>query len=160
MTTYSGNLKGIRRQFISLSAISLLIIGISIGTANAGPPSFQQAVADYQAKRYQAALEKFKVISASYPNNALCHYYLGMTQQALGHIEQAKQEYQLSIQYGDVRLKQLGQQGLSILGGARTQIAYGGGSSPAPRAFSGGSNAGATQSKGKVKKIYEFYADW
>lgn len=151
-----------RRQFISLSALSLLIIGISIGTANAGPASFQQAVADYQAKRYQAALEKFKVISASYPNNALCHYYLAMTQQALGHIEQAKQEYQLSVQYGDARLKQLGQQGLSILGGAKTQIAYGGGGSSPPQMISGGSRntTAAPQAKSKVKKIYEFYADW
>jgi hypothetical protein len=84
-----------------------------------------------------------------------------MTQQALGHIDQAKQEYQLSIQYGDARLKQLGQQGLSILGGAKTQIAYGGGGSSAPQMIAGGSrSSSAPQAKNKVKKIYEFYADW
>lgn len=149
------------RQFICLSTLSFVLIGISLNSVSAGPPSFQQAVGDYQAKRYQAALEKFKTISSSYPNNALCHYYLAMTQQALGHIEQAKQEYQLSIQYGDARLKQLGQQGLAILGGAKTQIAYGGGGSSAPQMLAGGSrSSSAPQAKNKVKKIYEFYADW
>ena len=140
-----------------VASTAALTAGLTLGKgALAGPGSFQQAVSEYQAGKYSSALEKFKAFTASYPNNAISHYYLALCHQALGHIEQAKQEYQATVQYGDANLKQMGARGLAILGGAKTQISYAGTSTAAPTR----SNAAPSQAKGKVRKIYEFYADW
>jgi hypothetical protein len=55
-----------------------------------------------------------------------------MSHQAVGHIAQAKQEYQAAILYGDPSLKQQATTGLNQLSKANTQIAYGGSPTSAP----------------------------
>jgi tetratricopeptide (TPR) repeat protein len=152
-----------KKRLLSLSlsiTTALLSLTILTGAVTAGP-SFQQGIADYKAGRYQQALNTFKTFAASYPNNALVHYYLAMSHQAVGHIAQAKQEYQAAILYGDAGLKQQATTGLNQLSKANTQIAYSAPSASAPSAGGGRvSPGGSSQPKSKVRKIYEFYADW
>lgn len=149
-----------KNRLLSLSlsiTTTLLALATLSGSASAGP-SFQQGMADYKAGRYQQALNTFKIFAASYPNNALVHYYLAMSHQAVGHIAQAKQEYQAAILYGDAGLKQQATAGLNQLNKANTQIAY---SAPSAASSQTRVNPGSSsQAKGKVRKIYEFYADW
>ena len=123
-----------KQQFVVIALASLLA---ALPAISAPANLYAQAVADYNAGNYGKAASEFETLKASYPNNALTHYYLGLCRQALGHLDKAKQEYQWVSQYGDASLKGLANQGMSRLGGS---------SSPA--------------AMGKVKKILEFYADW
>jgi len=126
-------------------------------------PSFQEAVADYNAGQYAKALGKLEAVKASYPTNALVHYYMALCQQAVGHLAQAKVEYQWVIASRDPRLAPMATTGLSQLSGVRTtgggsSSSSGGGSSgSAPMASSSG---GSGQSQAKVAKIIEFWATW
>lgn len=145
---------------LSLSITTSLIALATLSATVSAGPSFQQGMADYKAGRYQQALNTFKIFAASYPNNGLVHYYLAMSHQAVGHLAQAKQEYQAAILYGDAALKQQATTGLNQLNKANTQIAYsapGASASASPARVNPGSSS---QAKGKVRKIYEFYADW
>ncbi|HEY9788296.1 MAG TPA: hypothetical protein V6D17_23105 [Candidatus Obscuribacterales bacterium] len=122
--------------------------------ASAGPVAFQQAVADYNAGKYSQALAEFESYKAAYPTNALTRYYIALCRQALGHINQAKQEYEWVSANGDPSLKALAAQGLQRLGGVK--MSGTGSSTPTSTAAP---SAGATVTA-KVKKIIEFYADW
>lgn len=137
-----------------LAASCLLVFA---NAASAGPLTFQAAVAEYKAGKYQSALSMFKQLSASSPTNALTHYWMALCQHQLGHTEQAKKEYQFVVNSGDARLKPLAEAGLGKMSGVRTS-----GSSTSP-ATASGTPAGSpsqTTSANKVKKIIEFYADW
>ena len=116
----------------------------------AAPVSFQQAVSDYNTGKYAQALSEFKSYAASYPSNALVHYYLALCHQGLGHLGDARSEYDWVSKCGDRRLAPMAETGLAALSKTGTRVAYQG-SSPAPQSSS---------SQGKVKKIIEFYADW
>jgi len=144
-----------KRHFINAVAASL----VSVLPAVSAPASlYNQAVADYNAGRFGQAATAFETLKASYPNNALTHYYLALCRQALGHFEKARQEYEWVSQYGDASLKGLAAQGLARMSGARTSVSYSGGSSNTAT----GSSAGGSrpQANARVKKILEFYADW
>ncbi|PZM80260.1 MAG: hypothetical protein DKT66_13395 [Candidatus Melainabacteria bacterium] len=119
-----------------VGALALLLIAVL--PAVSAPASYGQAVADYNAGKYQQAASEFEAIKAQYPTNALTRYYLALCRQALGHLDKAKQEYDWVSQNGDANLKGLASQGLARLSGNRT---------------------GSVQA-GKVRKILEFYADW
>jgi len=95
-----------------------------------------QAVADYNAGKYGQAATAFESLKKQYPNNALTHYYLALSRQAMGQMDKARVEYQWVSQYGDASLKGLAAQGLARLSGGRSA------------------------QPGKVRKILEFYADW
>jgi len=127
-------------------------------SASAAPMTFESAVAEYKAGKYQSALSMFKTFSASSPSNPYVHYYIGLCQHRLGHIDQAKQEYQFVVNSRDGKLSPMAQQALSQLSGARTS----GGSvsqGAAGQAASSGSPSQVSSSR-KAKKIIEFYADW
>lgn len=115
--------------------------------------SFQQAVNDYTAGKYSQALSQLKVYESSYPDNALVHYYVALCHQSLGHIEQAKKEFQWVADRGDARLRVMAQTGLQQLSRAHTQIAYAPTTSSTPARSS-------TAPIAKIKKVIEFYADW
>jgi len=110
---------------------------LAVIPAIAAPNLYAQAVADYNAGKYGQAASAFETLKNQYPNNALTHYYLGLSRQALGQMNKAREEYQWVSQYGDASLKGLAAQGLARLSG----------------------KSGSAQ-PGKVKKILEFYADW
>mgnify|MGYP003384433100 FL=1 len=141
------------KKLKKLVLTATVLFGIQSG-ALAAPMTFEGAVADYKAGKYQSALSMFKTINASRPNNAYVRYYMGLCQHRLGHIDQAKQEYQAVISIGDTKLRPLAQQALSQLSGAHSSS--GGYSSPAGSA----STPSQTTSSRKVKKVIEFYADW
>lgn len=100
-----------------LAASCLLVFSSGV---QAGPISYQTAVAEYKAGKYQSALSMFRALNASSPKNALVHYYMALCQYGLGHVEQAKQEYQIVIDSGDVRLKPLAEAGLGKMSKIRT----------------------------------------
>lgn len=122
--------------------------------AQAAPDAYQKAKGDYDSKNYAAALTQFKALAAAYPRNALCHYYLALCHQALGHVPQAKQEFQVVQQLDRGSLGQYAAQGMRQLSGASSAS----GSGAIAIASAGG--ASSTQARSKVRKIYEFYADW
>ncbi len=124
-----------KQHFVVTALASLVIAALPAMSAPAN--LYAQAVADYNSGNYGKAAGKFETLKASYPNNALTHYYLALCRQALGHLDKAKQEYQWVSQYGDASLKGLANQGMSRLSGSSSPVAA-----------------------GKVKKILEFYADW
>jgi len=152
---------GWRRFLMSaLFGVGFVLVG-ALQTLAA--PSFQEAVADYNAGQYAKALGKLEAVKAAYPTNALVHYYMALCQQAVGHLGQAKVEYQWVISSRDPKLAPMAMTGLSQLSGARTT---GGGSSGGSSVGSSGSSSmasssgGGGQSHAKVAKILEFWATW
>lgn len=121
-------------------------------------PSFNQAVANYNAGKYGQAAAEFETLKAAYPNNSMTRYYLALCRQALGHFDKARDEYQFVATNGDARLKAMAQQGLSRMSGAKTSVAYSGSStSTASASPSAGSRPSANA---KVRKILKFTAVW
>lgn len=123
----------------------------------AAPMTFDSAVAEYKAGRYQSALTMFKTFSATSPNNAYVHYYAGLCQHRLGHIDQAKQEYQAVLNSRDPKLSPLAQQAIAQL--SRTHASGGTVAQSSSGTVSGGSPS-QTPSGRKARKVIEFYADW
>lgn len=123
-------------------------------------PSYPQAKADYDSGKYSQALAAFQALSATYPNNALVHYYMALCHQNLGHMGQAKAEYQIVVSSGQPQLVPMAAKGLATLAGARSSS---GSSSSSSASFSAPSHESSTGSKvamGKVKKVLEFWAEW
>jgi tetratricopeptide (TPR) repeat protein len=139
--------------------ISLGILFCQFSPALAAP-SFPQAKADYESGKYSQALATFQALSATYPTNALVHYYMALCHQNLGHMGQAKAEYQIVASSGQPQLVPLAAKGLATLAGARSNS---GSSSSSVASISAPSNESRTGSKvamGKVKKVLEFWAEW
>lgn len=123
-------------------------------------PDFKSAVADYNAGKYGQAATEFESLKAAYPNNALTRYYLGLSRQALGHFEKAKQEYQWVSANGDARLRTMAAQGMQRLSGAKTSVTQ----VPAPITQSQNNStarvATSNSPAAKVTKILKFTAPW
>jgi hypothetical protein len=151
-----------RRKTAANVAVGLLVAGLGFFTTRAiAAPSFQEAVADYNSGKYAHAVSTLQVVKASYPNNALVHYYLALSEQAIGHIEQAKAEYQWVIASRDPKLAPMATTGLSQLTGARTTGSGGGSSSSSATASADAPGGGGQKlAMGKVKKVLEFWATW
>lgn len=129
--------------------------------AQAEQLTFQGAIAEYKAGKYREALSMFRAFNATSPNNATVHYWMALCHHQLGHIEQAKQEYQAVVASGDPRLKPMAEAGLGKVSGVRTS---GSGSSFSSSSVTSTSNSSVkpsqTSSAQKAKKVIEFYADW
>lgn len=138
-------------------AAALAALIVVAAPAFSAPASFPEAVADYNAGRYSMAATKFESLKQAYPTNALSHYYLGLSRQALGHLDKAREEYQWVSTNGDPRLRALAAQGLTRMSGARSS---GSSSSSSSSVASSGAPSNAAQSGGKVKRILKFTADW
>lgn len=105
----------------------------------AADPAFNQAVADYNARKYGQAASEFESLKKTNPSDGLTRYYLGLCRQSLGQYDKAKQEYEWVVTKGDSRLQGLAEQGLRRLGAA---------------------SAGSSRAAGKIRKIYDFSATW
>ncbi len=112
-------------------------------------PDYNRAVNSYNGGKYAMALSEFDSVKAIYPNNSLVRYYRALCLQSLGHFAQAKDEFQWVAEHGDARLKAMAQNGANAISGSHSQSGVG--------AATYGSSS---QTKGKVKRILEFYADW
>jgi len=143
------------RQNIALALTLVCAIGLTGAPKSAAQVNLGQAVRDYNAGSYSRALSEFQSLQSSYPTNALVHYYMALCEQSLGHLDQARNQFQWVISSGDARLKVLAQTGFSQLAGKSTQISYSGGS-----ASSAVPSASSSSAAGKVKRVIEFYADW
>ncbi len=149
-----------RKGSLGLSTlISLGILFWQFSPALAAP-SFPQAKADYESGKYSQALATFQALSASYPTNALVHYYMALCHQNLGHMGQAKAEYQIVVSSGQPQLVPMAAKGLATLAGARSSSSTGSSSSASSSAPSRESSTGSKVAMGKVKKVLEFWAEW
>ncbi len=118
-------------------------------SVQAAPMTFQSAVAEYRAGKYSSALPMFKAFAQSSPNNIQVHYYLAMCHHRLGHVEQARQEYNFVISRGEPSFKALAEKGLTSLAGASA-------SSGAVSSSSGSS----VPSSQRAAKVMDFTATW
>lgn len=149
-----------RKGSLGLSTlISLGILFWQFSPALAAP-SFPQAKADYESGKYSQALATFQALSATYPTNALVHYYMALCHQNLGHMGQAKAEYQIVVSSGQPQLVPMAAKGLATLAGARSSSSTGSSSSASSSAPSHESSTGSKVAMGKVKKVLEFWAEW
>ena len=145
------------RGSVKIKLLGGLLAGyLSIAGAFAAP-SFQDAVNDYNSGKYARALGTLQAVKASYPNNALVHYYIALCQQSIGHLDQARSEFQWVVASRDPRLSAMAATGLAQLAGARTSGSGGGGTAAVPFSASGG---GKPATSPRVKKILEFWAEW
>jgi uncharacterized membrane protein YgcG len=153
-----------RRMHTAITVAMLLVgcLGYFSPTAIAAP-SFQEGVALYNAGKYGQALSTLQAVNGSYPNNPWVHYYMAMSAQAVGHIEQAKSEYQWVVNSRDPKLSAQAQTGLSQLSGVRLS-GSGGGSSAAVAPSSGGGGGGGggggpKVAQAKVRKVLDFWSE-
>jgi tetratricopeptide (TPR) repeat protein len=152
--------RGRLHKAIPMAMLLVGCLGLYSSVAVAAP-SFQEGMALYNSGKYAQALSTLEAVKASYPNNPWVHYYLAMSAQAVGHIEQAKAEYQWVVNSRDPKLSAQAATGLSQLSGIRVS-GSGGGSTPASATPSSGGGGGGGQklAMGKVKKVLDFWATW
>lgn len=140
------------------------IVGTAIGLGSfdpvsAAPDVFSTAKGKYEKKDYQGALNDFKALSAKYPTNVLCHYYMALCNQCLSRVGEAKKEYQWVIANDRGNLSGQATAGLNQLSG----LSGGSGSSGSATAGSYtsiGSAAGKSSAGGTVKMVLDFYTKW
>lgn len=162
-----------------LLALLLLSLNSSIPEA-ISLPLFDSAVSHYKAGQYRQAVTEFKQMTASYPRNALSHYYLALCYQSLGNRAEARQEFSLTSQYGDASLKSYAQTALTNLSAtgqssgassgrtAPVNSASVGSVDPRQMGLAAADMAGATGGGGgarlaqtaQVAEVLEFYTDW
>lgn len=138
-----------RQSVVRGATLGLMAAAIVGGiAAPAWAAGFNDAVAKYNSKNYQGALNEFKVIAEKEPRNALCHYYLALCNQCLARVAEAKKEYQLATQASDPGLRAMAQAGLTQLD--RVNIGSAGGSSSGSASSSSASNSLVSSSGGSA----------
>ncbi len=143
-----------------VSTLGLLLI--SFVRPSWAAPSFQQAVADYNAGKYSRAVGEFKQFAAAYPTNAQSHYYMGLCYQSMGSRTEAKQQFELTRQYGDWSLKKYADTALTAMGSSGVQqvksIEH---SAPLiAQAPAAAQNSFGGRRSSKVASVLEFYTNW
>lgn len=123
-------------------------------SSQAESPSFAQAVTDYKAKKYSAALSGFQKASANNPNDVSCHYYMALCYTYLNQRNQASNEFEwVASKSTDPKLKAQAAAGLAQLGKKAPTAA-----APQTNSYAtSGSNSGF--SRGTVR-VMEFYTTW
>ncbi len=91
------------RKFLSIFALTTLSLSVP---ALAAPAGLDQAVAEYNSRHYAEALFRLQNINRSNPSDAMTHYYMGLSYQALNQIQSAQGEYNWIYAYSkDQRLR-------------------------------------------------------
>lgn len=150
--------KPIMHKLLFALSSSIVFSGAVVVTkALAAPMTFQSAVAEYRAGKYSSALAMFKAFAQSSPNNVQVHYYLAMCHHRMGHVEQARQEYNFVIAKGEPSFKALAEKGLTSIAGASA--------SSGAVASSSGSTTGSSSStpvpaSQRAAKVMDFTATW
>jgi thiol-disulfide isomerase/thioredoxin len=140
----------------TLIAITFVVCSLA---AKGASSNFDQAVADYKEGHYARALSEFEALKASYPNNALVHYYDALCQQANGRIDKANSEFTFVLACPDPKLRALAQKGLSQLGGAHS-TSRGGSVAAYNNTATATPKPSNSSGPGKVKRVLEFWAEW
>jgi len=122
----------------------------------ASPPSYNEAVSDYNAGMYAKALSKFESCKSVYPNNPWVRYYEALCLQNVGSFDAAKAEYQWVAVHSSASLKSMALSGLYQLSQARVHLV----SYSTKGSYAASVNPAVSQTKGSVTKVLEFYADW
>ena len=140
-----------------------------IALVSAAPGDNAQAMADYQNKRYLQALREFQVACQNSPNDASCHYYLGLCYQSTNQLAPAVTQFQWVILYGrDPNLKTEARLGLEQIdrlreaGNLANTALNSAKSSPTPQAVSASATVKSDEPKfvhGRMKVI-EFKTKW
>ena len=133
-----------------------VVVG-SFQPALAAPDVFSIAKSKYEKKDYQGALNDFKALSAKYPNNALCHYYIALCNQCLTRVGEAKREYQWVIANDRGSLARQATAGLNQLSGVNNGA---NGSATAGAYTPISSASGKPSAGGQVKTVLDFYTTW
>ncbi|MBP9093819.1 thioredoxin family protein [bacterium] len=142
------------------AGVTVAVVGLgSFDPVSATPDVFSTARSKYEKKDYQGALNDFKVLSAKYPTNVLCHYYMALCNQCLSRVGEAKKEYQWVIANDRGNLSGQATAGLNQLSGLS------GGSGSSGSATAGAytaisSSAGRSAAGGQVKMVLDFYTKW
>jgi tetratricopeptide (TPR) repeat protein len=102
------------RRCVDLSIVAASCFLIAMPLAQAAS-SAQEAIAEYKAGHYPAALSQFVALEKQYPNNGMIHYYIALCRQAMGQIGEARTEYQWVSTHDQTQLKQLAATGLANL---------------------------------------------
>lgn len=139
-------------KLASALCLSIVISGAGLSDLHAAPMTFQSAVAEYKAGKYQSALAMFKAFAKASPNNVTVHYYTALCHHALNHVEQARQEYNFVIANGEPSFKALAEKAMSRLGSAQP--------SSATAASQGPTSPSQAVPARRAKKVIDFYADW
>ena len=134
-----------------------LVLSLSMlaPAAFAGSPLYDQAVQQFKARHYSAAVAGFQAALRANPADASSHYYIALCYQSMNQFALARNEYQWVISKGNnPQLRGFASSGISQLG--RYQTSYGG---SAPLMQGGPAVTGVPRISGRLKVI-EFYADW
>lgn len=135
--------------------------------SNSAPASMEQALIDFQAKRYSQALSGFQNVSRSNQRDPLCHYYLALCYQNMNQIALSSKEYQwVAANSRDPKIRSQAQVGLAQMqhyqSARQTQLASASASSvrsaAAPQ-ISAPAKGAVQFSQGKMK-VLEFFTQW
>jgi tetratricopeptide (TPR) repeat protein len=93
---------------------------VSADTGSSAPPTFNEAVKDYNSGDYRKALIKFQKFRDANPSNLVVRYYQGLCYQGLNALSEAREEFSFVVQNdtGDLRAK--AKVGLDRLAKAKT----------------------------------------
>ncbi len=147
---------------IAFSAASSVAI-VSTSSVLAAPDVFTVAKGKYEKKDYQGALNDFKALSAKYPTNVLCHYYMALCNQCLTRVGEAKKEYQWVIDNDRGSLANNAAAGLKQLSGVNNGSSGSSGTtgSATAGAYTAiGSSASRSSAGGSIKMVLDFYTKW
>jgi hypothetical protein len=153
--------KSLARKIVSLAVLAASAVTLSPAFAVPPPPGFAEGVRAYAARRYGEAAGYFRQAASRAPNDALIHYYLGLSYQGTNQMTLAKAEYNfVAARAADPTLRSQASAALNNL--SRYSTTYSGSSSTAsaPRVASAtGAPSSAPKISGKLQ-LYLFTADW
>ena len=159
----AGITVGITARITTVVTVGIVGLGC-FDPVLAAPDVFSTAKSKYEKKDYQGALNDFKALSAKYPTNVLCHYYMALCNQCLSRVSEAKKEYQWVIANDRGNLSSQATTGLNQLSGVNNGSGSGSssssGSATAGAYTAIGSSAGRPTAGGQVKMVLDFYTTW
>lgn len=138
-SSMKSNLKAVLSTCLVACSVASSVAIVSAGPVLAAPDVFTVAKGKYEKKDYQGALNDFKALSAKYPTNVLCHYYMALCNQCLSRVGEAKKEYQWVIDNDRGSLANNATAGLNQLSGV---------------------NNSSSKAGGSIKMVLDFYTTW
>lgn len=136
---------------LNITALFLTSIGISASPALADQNS---AIAKYNGKDYQGALNDFKAVVEKDPKNGFAWYYMALCNQCLARVDEAKKDYKWVVDNGPPNLKANAQAGLSQLEKVNSRTGGSASSASTSTASTAGTApaSGTTGGTGKMSK--------
>lgn len=148
-------------------AMAFCLLATYLLPVQAADPTYQQAMSDFQARRFGPALAGFQKVAATNRSDILSHYYMALCYQSTNQLALAAREYQWVATYSkDPALKGKAQAGAAQL----SKYAGGSSSTTTSSSKSSGPFLGMTAegiplqkksefSSGRLR-VTEFYTQW